>query len=295
MTTVINVPKSLTDRTFEDILEQLAPLPADEKILVDARHTEWASPYGLTGLLVVGKSRAERATFAVPERDDTASYWSRAAFFKEAAEVYELSGKVPRPSRTGPSSVLLPVTAISQSADIHNIVDKVTETAQRILIDELNLERGITGRFTMALSEICQNIVEHAGSVGWAAVQTYRWQKQVGRRVVNIAVCDAGIGFRQSMESAPNFRPSDRWDDARALEETVINGKTRFLDSGRGQGLAGVRRFCVKWDGLLTVRSGTARVAQIPSWSLDDEPVTKGLAPFPGGQVQIVIPERVKT
>ena len=33
MTTVINVPPSaLDDQTFEQVLEQLAPLPADEKI-----------------------------------------------------------------------------------------------------------------------------------------------------------------------------------------------------------------------------------------------------------------------
>ena len=294
MTTIINVPHSLDEASFEQIFEQLAPLQPDEKILIDARHTRWASPFGLTGLLAVGKSRLERATFAIPETEDTASYWSRAAFFQQAAEVFDLSGKPPRPSRTGPSSVLLPVTPISQSADIHTIVDKVTETAQRILIDDLHLERGITGRFTMALSEVCQNIVEHAGSGGWAAVQSYKWTKRLGRRVVNIAVCDAGIGFRQSMEMGPSFRPSDRWSDGRALEETVMQGKTRFPDTGRGQGLAGVRRFVSKWSGLFTVRSGTARIAQIPSWSADDEALLENLSWFPGAQVQIVIPERIE-
>ena len=32
MTTVINVPLSLDDKTFEQVLEQLAPLAPDEKI-----------------------------------------------------------------------------------------------------------------------------------------------------------------------------------------------------------------------------------------------------------------------
>lgn len=295
MTTIINVPKSLDDTTFEQIFEQLAPLPPDAKVLVDARHTTWASPYGLTGLLAVGKSRLERPALVIPEKEDTASYWARAAFFQEAAEIFEITGRAPRPSRTGPSSVLLPVTAISQSADIHAIVEKVAETAQRILIDDLHLKPGVTGRFTMALSEICQNIVEHAESGGWAAVQSYKWQKRLGRRVVNISVCDAGIGFRQSMETAAAFRPSDRWDDARALQDTVMDGKTRHPDKGRGQGLAGVRRFVHTWDGQFTVRSGTARIGQIPTWSTEDKVVIKDMPRFPGAQVQILIPERVES
>ena len=49
MTTVIPVPQSLDDVTFEQVLERLAPLAPDEKLLIDARHARWASPYGLVG------------------------------------------------------------------------------------------------------------------------------------------------------------------------------------------------------------------------------------------------------
>ncbi|PYO78744.1 MAG: hypothetical protein DMD63_06345 [Gemmatimonadetes bacterium] len=60
MTTIINVPHSLEDKSFEQVLEQVAPLPIDEKIIVDTRHARWASPYGLTALLALAQSRAER-------------------------------------------------------------------------------------------------------------------------------------------------------------------------------------------------------------------------------------------
>ena len=56
--------------------------------------------------------------------------------------------------------------------------------------------------FSMALSEACPNIVEHAGTSGWVAVQAYTFRRRLGRRVVVIAVSDAGIGFRRSLESA---------------------------------------------------------------------------------------------
>ena len=76
MTTVINVPPSLDENSFEQVLQQLAPLGSDAKILLDARHTRWASPYGLSALLTLGQTRdLSRPALAVPEADDTASYW----------------------------------------------------------------------------------------------------------------------------------------------------------------------------------------------------------------------------
>jgi hypothetical protein len=144
----------------------------------------------------------------------------------------------------------------------------------------------------MRLRVACHNFVEHAGWGGGVGVQTYRWQKRLGRRVVVIAVCDAGMGFRRSLETAHGRPRSDRWDDAMALEEAVIRGVSRFRDPGRGQGLAGVRRFIGKWDGKLAIRSGTARIAIVPGWD-DDVPLREGLPDFPGAQMQITIPERL--
>lgn len=291
MTTVIPVPPSLDDSTFEQILEPLSKLAPDAKILIDARHARWASPYGLTGLLTLAQTRAERPSLAVPDADDTASYWSRTGFFKHAAELYELVGHVPRP-RQQESSVLLEITPITRSDDVHGVVENVQQKAQAILINELKLDAAATMRFTMALSETCQNIVEHAQRGGWVAVQTYRWQKRLGRRVVVIAVSDAGIGFRQSLESKPGRPKTDRWDDGMALEEAVMRGVSRFRDSGRGQGLAGVRRFIGTWDGKFSVRSGTARIAIVPTWD-EDVPLREHMPYFPGAQIQVTIPERV--
>ena len=292
MTTVIPVPPSLDDSTFEQVLGLLAPLPLDAKVLLDARHARWASPYGLTALLTLAQSRVERAGLAVPEAEETASYWARTGFFRFAGELFELHGSVPRSRSSGDSDVLLEITPVSKSDDVHEVVGRIQQKAQSILVRELNLDAKATMGFAMTLSEACQNIVEHAGRGGWVAVQTYRWQKRLGRRVVVIAVCDAGVGFRQSLETAQGRRTSDRWDDAMALEEAVIRGVSRFRDPGRGQGLAGVRRYVGRWDGKLSVRSGTARIALVPSWD-EDVPLTEKLPPFPGAQMQITIPERM--
>jgi hypothetical protein len=66
----------------------------------------------------------------------------------------------------------------------------------------------------------------------------------------------------------------------------------RHGDSGRGQGLAGIRRFIGRWFGKWSVRSGTARIAVIPEWD-EDVPMTESLPFFPGTQMQITIPERI--
>lgn len=293
MTTVISVPPSLDDQTFENVLEQLVPIPPDEKVLVDARHTRWSSPYGLTALLTLAQSRAERAAFTGPETEETASYWQRAGFYEHAEGLFDMHGHVPRPrSAASESNVLLEITPVAKSDDVHDVVERIQSKAQAILVNELNLDPMATMRFAMTLSEVCQNIVEHAQTTGWVAVQTYRYRQRLGRRVVVIAVCDAGIGFRRSLESAQGRKLSDRWDDAMALEDAVIRGVSRFRDPGRGQGLAGVRRYVGKWEGKLSVRSGTARIAIVPSWD-DDVALVENLSDFPGAQVQITIPERV--
>jgi anti-sigma regulatory factor (Ser/Thr protein kinase) len=292
MTTVINIPPSLDEATFETILEQLAPIPQEEKVLLNARHTRWASPYGLTALLTLAQTRAERPALYAPEIDETASYWARTSFFKYADDLFELHGSIPRSRGGGESDVLLEITPVAKSEDVHEVVGRIQQKSQAILVKELNIDVKATVGFAMTLSEACQNIVEHAGRGGWVAVQTYRWQKRLGRRVVVIAVCDAGVGFRQSLESAQARRSGDRWDDATALEEAVIRGVSRFRDPGRGQGFAGVRRYIGRWDGKLSVRSGTARIAIIPSWD-EDVPLTERLPYFPGAQMQITIPERV--
>lgn len=292
MTKVISVPHSLDEGSFEQILDQLAPLAPDEKILVDARRTRWSSPFGLTGLLALAQTRLERPGLAVPESDEVASYWARASFFKYADGLFDVSGRVPRSRGSAESSQLLEVTPVVHTQDVHTVVENIQQRARTILQEKLHLESKVTMRFTMVLSEICQNVIEHAGATGWVAVQSYRWQQRLGgRNVVVIAVCDSGMGFRKSLESSPAHRPDDRWGDRIALEETVVRGVSRFRDPGRGQGLAGVRKFLGGFHGKISIRSGTARIAIVPTWD-EDEVMKEPLAPFPGAQVQITIPER---
>lgn len=290
---VVTVPSSLDDRTLDALAQGIGDWPPAEGLLLDARATNWASPYGLTALLTLGQAVAEAKLppprFTVPENEEVRSYWGRAGFFHAAAECFELVGRVSKKASDAPSDVLLPVTPVRAAEDVHHVVGRIQERAQRILSTELHLEPKATMGFAMALSEACQNIVEHAGTGGWVAVQTYNWRKRLGRKVVVIAVSDSGIGFRRSLEPTEAKKVGDRWGDGAALELAILHNVSRFRDPGRGQGLAGIRRYLGRWQGKLSVRSGTARIAVVPTWD-DDVPLAEHLPYFPGSQVQITIP-----
>ena len=296
MTRLVEVPSQFDDRSFDQFAGAFADaIKGGERILFDAHAAEWASPYGLVGLLAAGQSArradADLPLLTAPTQADVLSYWARAGFFREASKLFEIHGRVPRGKPQEESDVLLPVTAVRAAEDVHEVVEKIQQRASAILASELQLDPKATMGFAMALSEACQNIVEHAGTGGWVAVQSYNWRRKLARRVVVIAVADAGIGFRHSLEPTQAKRFGERWGDAAALEAALIQGVSRFRDPGRGQGLAGIRRYLARWDGKVAIRSGTARIAIVPNWD-DDVPLKEHLPAFPGAQVLIIIPEQ---
>lgn len=289
---VVPVPTSLDDRSLDALAQGLDTWPPAERLLVDAHGTSWASPYGLTALLTLGQAMKElgrpKPQFNAPASDETRSYWARTGFFRHAVDYYEIIGKISR--RAGEATdVLLPLTPIRAAEDIHHVVGQIQETATRILTTELKLEAKATMGFAMALSEACQNVVEHAGTGGWVAVQTYFWKRRLGRKVVVIAVGDAGIGFRKSLEATEARKVGERWGDGAALESALLHGTSRFADPGRGQGLAGIKRYLARWRGKISIRSGTARLSVGAEWD-DDVPLAEHLPFFPGTLLQITIP-----
>ncbi len=290
---VVTVPTSLDDRTLDALAESIGDWPPAAGMLVDARGCTWASPYGLTALLTLGQSMSEsqlpKCRFMAPEREETKSYWARSGFFHAAEEYFEVVGRIPKRNFEAPSDVLLPVTPLRAAEDVIHVVGRIQEGATRILASELNLPAKATMGFVMTLSESCQNVIEHAGTGGWVAVQTYNWRRRLGRKVVVIAVSDSGIGFRRSLEATQAKRVGERWGDASALELAILQNVSRYRDPGRGQGLAGIRGYLGRWQGKLSVRSGTARLAVVPDWD-DDAGLAEHLPFFPGSQVQITIP-----
>lgn len=290
---VVAVPTNLDHQTVDTFLDDAASV-RDGRALFDARHVRWVDPNGMVGMLAAGSVVADRLgelpRLQLPESSDVVGYLNRMGFFGEAEGVFELSTPPPR-AASGASDVLLEITAVRANADVHGVVDRVQARAGQILASRLGYPSTAVVQFSVILSEVCQNIVEHAEAHGWVAAQAYNWVRRLGRFVVVIAVMDLGRGFRGSLADEHAGRYGDRWSDATALEAAFLHGLTRFPDSGRGQGIQQIRRQVRRWDGAITIRSGTARIGQVPEWD-DTPPMADGLQPFPGAQISIILPAK---
>ena len=82
MTRLVEIPAQFDDRSFDQFAAAYAQATADgERLLFDAHAAEWASPYGLVGLLAAGAAAgrragggggADRPLLTVPYKESTA-------------------------------------------------------------------------------------------------------------------------------------------------------------------------------------------------------------------------------
>jgi anti-anti-sigma regulatory factor len=291
-------PTSLDESTFERLIRQIEGISSvtPGEIRIDLEQVRFVDPYGMVGLLALARFLRQRdftPVLLLPRSDEVMKYLDRMNFSRHAEQLCAIDLTTLWPdgeySRSAHSDVLLEITPITRSEDIHYIVDRVRERAQMILSQNLHYEQGAIDGFVVALSEVCQNIPEHSEDVGYVAIQKYFYGRRLGKNVVKIAVMDLGVGFRASL--APKYAArAAEWTDVKALRLAMFEGASRYDDPGRGQGLSAVRRFIERWQGKLMIRSGSARLGLSPTWDRTATRQTQ-LIPFPGTQVSIVLPE----
>jgi hypothetical protein len=288
---VLALPASLDHRAVDEVLDAAARLP-EGRVLLDARHVRWVDPGGLLALLSTARMLHDRdgvrPRVQLPEQSDVQGYMARMGFFRAAEAWCDWDRQPPRRASRD-SEVLLEITDITTNSDVHAVVDRVQRSAGTILTRTLHYPITAVVQFSVILSEVCQNVLEHAEAPGWVCAQAYNWQRRLGRHVLIVAVSDLGRGFRGSLADEHSARVGDRWGDATALEAAFIHGLTRFPDTGRGQGIQQMRKQVRKWNGGMSIRSGTARISDVPDWD-DAPPLQEGLAAFPGAHIQLLLP-----
>lgn len=276
----------LYEDTFEMFLSRVLTLDR-----IDMRDITFIDPYGMVGILEWGRffsKEGERKELVLPESEVVIKYLERMDFFKYAGRYFSFDSRrtdrAEKYLRRSHSDVLLEITPIEKSDDIHYIVGRVRKRAHSILARHLHYNKQAVGGFIVALSEVCQNIIEHSEHTGFVGIQKYYFKKQ-DRNVVKIAVTDLGIGFRASLSER-----ADISSDIEAIEKALVHGYSRHREEGRGHGLAAVRRFVSQWNGKISIRSGTARFSIIPDWAWGKNR-EKGLVRFPGSQISMMLPE----
>ncbi|MFN3532898.1 MAG: hypothetical protein ACK41Q_10365 [Candidatus Brocadia sp.] len=137
----------------------------------------------MVGLLEIGvllKSNDVLKTVLLPKSKEVLKYLEMMDFFKFANEYFRL--EPPKPQISGKylrninSDVLLEITLIEKSDDIHFIVGRVKEHAHAILTRHLHYDEKAIHGFIVALSEVCQNIIEHSENKGFVGIQKYYFQ-----------------------------------------------------------------------------------------------------------------------
>src|SRR2546422_3288087 len=126
MTRLVEVPSSFDDRSFDQFAGGFAAASAGaERLLFDAHAADWASPYGLVGLLAAGQAAGaggrEKPLLTAPTAAEVVSYWSRAGFFRAAGELFGIHRRIPKAKPLEGRDVLLAVTAGPAAADVPQV------------------------------------------------------------------------------------------------------------------------------------------------------------------------------
>ena len=282
----MEIGPQITEETFEQVLHFFKKTST-----IELQEVSFIDPYGMVGLLEIGsvfKSDVNRKALYLPQSEEVIKYLERLDFFRFAHTYFRIEPFKPQLSekylRSSDSDVLLEITPIEKSDDIHFIVGKVKDRANAILTRHLQYDERTINGFIVSLSEVCQNIIEHSETKGFVGIQKYHFQN-MGKNVVKIAVMDTGIGFRKSLSGRFSLK-----SDLHSIEKALLHGASRYEDEGRGHGLAAVRRFVNQWNGKLSIRSGTAKLSIIPEWAWG-KVRESDLIPFPGAQINILLPE----
>lgn len=292
---LVTAPDRLDARGVEILLASAAALDSRVPDGLDCSGVRFADPCGILALLAVGISgpyRRHRAWGLIPPRDPgVLSYLERCGALELSRSLFVVEGPLQeaagRPRSPPQEPVLLDVTLIREAEDIHRSVARIKARADLLLVSRLGYSSLAADRFTVAMAEICQNIVDHSGSPGLAAAQCYIPARGGGLPEIRLAVADVGIGVRASLAPRYAGRFPGAWDDRTAVDLAFHTGVTRCEDPDRGLGLKAVAGMVRAWSGLLRLRSGTAAYSLGPGMTPKSG---AGLAAFPGTQISIRIP-----
>lgn len=154
-----------------------------------------------------------------------------------------------RKAQTHSNEHLLELTTIRQDTDIFEIVDRVRQICLPLKVANL-------GKITEILSEVCQNAFEHSGDTdSMVMVQRYLRPLQ-GKSEVQIAICDMGMGVRQSLVNTHGPFVPTTIDYLQAAFE----GKSARSTGRGGLGLRSIEQIIAEDGGALWLRSENASI-----------------------------------
>ena len=279
MRLVLTSGEGLNAPSCDRLLAHLVDLPETSEVTVDLRSAAFVDPYGMVGLVMVARQlqrRGNRLVCVLPGSDRPIQTVVQTGVLAALWPVAELRN-LPKESSQRFSSPL-PATAIRSRNDVQAVVGHLVDLTR----DRLGYNTSDVLDTAKVVSELCNNVVDHSGAEGIVLAQL--GTDRHGTRYVALAVADDGIGIRGSL--ARRYPEAGHWRHGEAIERAL--GGLSSRETGGGAGLRSVTAVVRRYQGRLTVRSGSDRVYI----SADRMPKTHAGAPFPGTLVGISFSQR---
>jgi anti-sigma regulatory factor (Ser/Thr protein kinase) len=249
------------DTMFSEAMAQLdlSTKRSGEPVMVDMSNATFVDPVGITSIwaiLHVAQNHYRRVRLELPNHREVLSYLDRMGLFSllDARGIEYGSPDFEPWDRTTNPAGLLELTTIVDDEQIAELMANIMKRLRRIMSMQLGGADKVIAGFSTALSESCLNVVDHSGSLGVAAAQTYKRKKG---RVVTISVADCGCGIRQTLGTKyPRLAGGDH-----GIAIIAALRKKRSRLPGRGLGLYVIKQLLTEYPGSLHVRSGNATVS----------------------------------
>lgn len=193
----------------------------------------------------------------IPIEHHVRSYLARAGFFAALPDEVIVTPELTRnetfkPIRfNGNCASLLELSLAKTSEELPALIDKIVDATEHLLkySNQAACDIGIL------VSEVWQNATQHSsGSISAGVMQVYGDGTQ--RRLV-LAIGDDGIGIANSLRENEQYK--NIINDSDAIKMAVKPKVSRLTDETRGNGLHRVVNRTTRNDGVVCIRSGTAR------------------------------------
>ena len=284
------LPKKLYFRSLlAEAFEQCASQPID---VIDFAQIDWVQPSGLAALACL--VRLQQRTHPVAAEHATASpafrYFQDMDFFRQFNN-YTLED-FSRIAENRAFARLAEINATSNSSAIARNLAKIVAGHARPIHNDL---------FT-CLEESVRNVIDWAGSPGYAVAQTQ--PVAGGERTYNIAICDYGSGIREVLSRNPRYA---KVGGQEALAFAVQKGVSTAVAPGQGDnfgiGLYEIDRIAETTKGRLILGSGEwvrireadqVRYEATPHWQGTAVELTLYLSGFRIVHEQPTLPRRLR-